>query len=98
MNVRFEFKELLCARPRKNPEIASKNDGNETVLVNGDTKEEMVRLNQMAARIWSLCDGKNSIDDMAGKITTRYNVSSARCRHDIICTLMNFRQKGLISA
>jgi len=92
----YETKEILNARPVRKNGIASRSESSFTVL-SDSRRRDLIRLNPMAARIWELCDGLNSVDSMVLSIMDRYAVSPRACANDVLVTLTAFKRQGLIS-
>ena len=92
----YETKEILNALPRRNSDTASRDEDSITVLCDSQHRD-LIRLNRPAARIWAMCDGRNSVDAMVRTITEEYAVSPGVCATDVILTLREFKRKGLIS-
>ena len=91
----YETKEILNAMPVRINGIALRREASFTIL--SDDCQDIIRLNPVAARIWDLCDGRNSVDAMVRTMTGNYDVSPVACVHDIIVALRTFKRKGLIS-
>jgi pyrroloquinoline quinone biosynthesis protein D len=56
--------------------------------------EGAVRLNPTAAEVLGLCDGKRSLDDIVGALSTRY--AGADLRDDVVELVDAMTQKGLV--
>ena len=56
--------------------------------------EGVVRLNPTAAQVLELCDGRRSLDDIAGALSARYD--GADVRDDVRELLDALAQKGLV--
>jgi len=56
--------------------------------------EGAVRLNPTAAQVLELCDGRRSLDDIAGALSARYD--GADVRDDVRELLDALTQKGLV--
>ena len=92
----YETKEILNAMPVRKNGIASRSEDSFTILFDLHYRD-LIRLNPAAARIWDLCDGRNSVDAMVRTMTGDYNVSPGACATDIVLTLTAFKRKDLIS-
>jgi hypothetical protein len=66
------------------------------ILVHADSNIDMLKLNAVAADIWQLCDGQNSVDDIVREVTNHFDVEPDACRQDILLTLMAFKGIGVI--
>ena len=56
--------------------------------------EGVVRLNPSAAQVLELCDGRRSLDDIAGALSARYD--GADVRDDVRELLDALAQRGLV--
>jgi hypothetical protein len=92
----YETKEILNARPVRRNDIASRKEASFTIL-SDLRRRDTIQLNQVAATIWDLCDGRNSVDRMVRRVTDDYDVSPGCCVNDVILTLRTLKRRGLIS-
>ena len=92
----YETKEILNATPVRKSGIASRKEASFTVL-SDSRRQDLIRLNPPAARIWDLCDGRNGVDAMVRTMATDYDVSPGNCVTDIVLTLTAFKRRDLIS-
>ena len=92
----YETREILNALPVRKNDISSRKEDSFTIL-SDFRRQDLIQLNPVAARIWDLCDGGNSVDNMVRKMTGDYDVSPGACATDVILTLRTFKRKGLIS-
>jgi hypothetical protein len=58
--------------------------------------EQYLALNGVAARMWSLLDGTNTIDDVAAVIAEEYDAPFATVRDDLASLLNDLNERGLI--
>ena len=90
----YETEDLLNGTPvRKNGVLLHKG-GSCSVL--SDAGRDVMRLNPMAARIWELCDGRNSPEGMVKALTGDYDVSPGVCFNDVVIALRTFKRQGLV--
>lgn len=92
----YETKEILNAMPARRNGISSRSDVSRTIL-SDSLHGDVATLNPVAARIWELCDGGNSVDAMIRRLTAEYDVSPRVCATDVMLALTAFKRKGLIS-
>ena len=92
----YETKEILNALPVRKKDISLRKKASVTILSDLH-RQDMIQLNPVAARIWDLCDGRNSVDHMVRRMTSDYDVSPGVCVNDVILTLRTLKRKGLIS-
>jgi hypothetical protein len=84
-------------KPRRIDSVLSKALGNETLLYWADGKAIHV-LNCTAHRIWELCDGQNSVQEMEKVIRTEFQLpdSQVDIAGDIERSLQMFVEAGLL--
>lgn len=92
----YETKEILNGMPVRRDDISSRNDRSHTILSDSSSRD-LIRLNSVAARIWELCDGRNSAEDMVLAIMRHYSVAPGVCANDVLVTLAALKRKSLIS-
>jgi hypothetical protein len=62
-----------------------------------DTATDTIHtLNQVAAYIWTMCDGETTIDQMVDQLTSDTGVSRSTAEHDVRDTLRKFRANKLL--
>ena len=92
----YETKEILNALPVRKNDISTRKETFFTILSDLHS-QDLIQLNPVAAGIWNLCDGRNSVDHMVRRMTSDYDVSPVVCVNDVILTLRTLKRKGLIS-
>jgi hypothetical protein len=90
----YETEDLLNGTPVRNKNVLLRKDGSFSVL--SDAGGDVMQLNETAARIWELCDGRNSPEAMAKAISGDYDVSPGVCFKDVVIALRTFKRQGLI--
>jgi len=68
-------------------------DGQEVVIVPSSRKLQM--LNEVATRIWALCDGR-SIGDIVETITSEYAVSRRTALRDVMEFVGEIHKRGMV--
>jgi hypothetical protein len=92
----YETKEILSALPVRKNDISSRKETSFTIL-SDLRRRDLIQLNPVAARIWDLCDGRHSIENIVRKITSDYDVPPNACVSDVILTLRTLQRKSLIA-
>lgn len=69
-------------RPRRRPDIVLQDVGGEAILIDPRTDEAHV-LNGSAARLWQLCDGERTVDQLAAEFGAIYDLSAADVADDV---------------
>jgi radical SAM protein with 4Fe4S-binding SPASM domain len=83
-------------RPRPPAGLEARKLGDEVVLCDRGG-QGIFALNQVAERIWSLCDGKRSVDDIVGLLLTEFEVEPDRLAQDVHATVVYMLDQGLLS-
>lgn len=85
----------LLMRPRRRLEFSAYPVANELVLLSpeGDMAHA---LNESAAGIWHLCDGRHTPVDMLGELHARYEGEDLKMLADLTAALFRFHHLGLI--
>jgi PqqD family protein of HPr-rel-A system len=53
-------------------------------------------VNESAAQIWELCDGQNTVDQIASAFAASYDVSVAIVQEDVRSILAKFRELRIL--
>jgi Coenzyme PQQ synthesis protein D (PqqD) len=87
---------MNTTKPIRKPDIIAQDLGGETLLCSPEAKTIHI-LNPTAWRIWELCNGEHSVEDMVEAIRARFSVPNGRdVIGDIRRTLEIFTSKGLL--
>jgi len=82
----------------KDPNIVSRKIAGEVILVpirkNVGDLESIYTLNEVAARIWELLDGKRKIKEIKGKIVKEFEVTPEEAEEDLIELLQKLEKIG----
>lgn len=92
----LRYRVAMNAAPARNPDIISKEHGQETVLYSQSQQTDFLKLNPMAGRIWEMCDGSHRVGDMIRRIGLRFDVAISECTRDVLFTVANLQQRGLL--
>jgi hypothetical protein len=93
----LEAAEIEGARLVRNPSVSMRIEDRYRILMHADSNIDILKLNAVAADIWQLCNGQNSVDDIVREVTNHFDVEPDACRQDILLTLMAFKGIGVIS-
>ncbi len=88
---------ITITMPRRKPGFIWRKMEGTAVLFNPDSNETYM-LNQTAAAIWELCDGKHSVEDIVNAITEGFKSGGDRTKilQDIIEFLAEGERDGYI--
>lgn len=71
-------------------------DTDEVVIYDGSTPQLLV-LNDIAAGVWLMIDGRRSIDEITGEILNHVEAEAETVTHDVITFLGELEQRKLIA-
>jgi len=81
-------------RVTRHPDTASRTiDGEEVVVVPSTRKLQI--LNEVATRIWQLCDGR-SVDEITDAIHEEFDVGRQAARRDVIDLVEEMAGRGMV--
>lgn len=88
---------MKAEKPKnKQKGIVVQNIGKETFLRSKEGKTIHI-LNSTAKRIWELCDGMHTVEDIEKKIRDEFSISGdSDIAGDILLTLKTLHEKGLL--
>lgn len=71
-------------RPRRRGEITFQSMPDGTAVLVDPASGAAYALNATGARVWQLCDGSHTLDEVAAALTQEFDVTLAQARRDII--------------
>lgn len=88
--------DVLDVRPLRHPGVQSRDVLGETTLVGPAENAVPRELNEVAARIWALCDGRRTVRDIAAVIVDEFEVEVGTARRDVADFVLEMLQDGLL--
>ncbi|HEY0159950.1 MAG TPA: PqqD family protein [Thermoanaerobaculia bacterium] len=86
---------------QRSRDVVCRQVGEESILVpirhNVGNLDYVYTLSPVAARIWTLLDGKRSVDDIAGELCGEYTVDSDTARADVAALLADLASASLVT-
>jgi hypothetical protein len=87
---------------RTAPDLVTRKVGDEAVIVPirnrvGDL-ESVFTLNEVALSIWNLIDGRNTVSEIASRLSAEYEVESDEAAKDVEELLVRLLDAGLVEA
>lgn len=80
---------------RQNPRVLTQPDGENIILFNPDNG--MLRKSNASGRmIWSMCDGRHSVDDIVRQLTATYEVDPDTARKDVLNMIEALSSAGFV--
>ena len=83
--------------PRRHPEAAFRETGDEGGIVVLPTRSEVKVLNPVGSRVFSLLDGKNTVEDIARAVTDEFEVDYETALKDVKKFLEELRTEGMLA-
>lgn len=83
-------------RPIRSPDVTLQRVGAEAILHDRRNGRAHV-INEPAARIWELCDGRATFDQIAEAFAAPYAMSATAVRDDVSYILDKFRELGVLT-
>lgn len=84
-------------RPVRHPETAYRSVGDDGGLVVMPLRSEVKVLNPVGTRIYSLLDGKHTLDEIVAAVVDEFEVSEPQARDDVQEFLRELSEQGLVS-
>jgi len=81
--------------PRRQEQIIVQKGSKDVLLFNMDDGSYYA-LNEVGNRIWELCDGTNSVEQLVCMLSKEYNAPAENIETDILELLEDLRNKNLI--
>ena len=66
-------------------------------LISDEGRTTVLAVNESAAAVWELCDGKTTIDEMVMAICDVSSIRPAQAREDVETTLAQLERAGLLA-
>lgn len=86
---------IEVAVPHPGPDVTLQRVGKEAILYDRRNGRAHV-INSSAARIWELCDGCATVEEIVGAFAATYAMPASEVRADVAATLATFRELRLL--
>jgi PqqD family protein of HPr-rel-A system len=81
---------MEMAVPNPGADVTLQRVGNEAILYDRRNGRTHV-INNSAARIWELCDGRATVEEITGAFAAAYAIPASEVRADVAAILATFR-------
>jgi PqqD family protein of HPr-rel-A system len=81
--------------PTRRAHVSLQRVGQEAILHDRASGRAHV-INSSAARLWELCDGRTTVDEIAAAFAASYALPAAEVRADVDTLLSTFRELGVL--
>ncbi len=89
--------DLLMAYPRRHPDTAFRQIGEEGGLVVLPGRSEVKVLNPVGIAIFSRLDGSRDVDALAATIAGEFEIDVTEAREDVIAFLTELQREGMLA-
>lgn len=89
--------DLLTAFPRRHPDTAFRQIGDEGGLVVLPGRSEVKVLNPVGIAVFSLLDGSRDLDTLAATIAGEFDIELDRAREDVVAFLGELQREGMLA-
>ena len=89
--------DLLMAYPRRHPDTAFRQIGDEGGLVVLPGRAEVKVLNPVGIAVFSLLDGSRDLDTLAATIAGEFDIELAQAREDVVTFLAELQREGMLA-
>lgn len=87
---------LISGAPRQGERIIARRGGDEVILLDPDSGNYYT-LDDIGGRVWELCDGSRSPDEIAQVLAVEYDAPVEQIRADVVELLGELRESRLVS-
>jgi len=77
--------------------VALQRVGNEAILYDKSNGRAHV-INSSAARLWELCDGQATVEEIAAAFAASYALPTSDVQSDVLTTLATFRELRVLNS
>ena len=85
------------AYPRRHPDTAFRQIGDEGGLVVLPGKAQVKVLNPVGIAVFSLLDGSRDIDTLAGAVAGEFDIEIDQAREDVVAFLDELQREGMLA-
>jgi hypothetical protein len=89
--------DLLMAHPRRHPDTAFRQIGDEGGLVVLPGRAEVKVLNPVGIAVFSLLDGSRDLDTLAAAVAEEFEIEPAQAREDVVAFLTELQREGMLA-
>jgi hypothetical protein len=95
--LEFASMEVLAAYPRRHPDTAFRQIGDEGGLVVLPGRAEVKVLNPVGIAVFSRLDGSQDLDALAAAVAGEFDIELDRAREDVVEFLKELQREGLLA-
>lgn len=88
---------VVMAYPRRHPDTAFRQIGDEGGLVVLPGRAEVKVLNPVGIAVFSLLDGSRDLDTLADAIAGEFEIEIAQAREDVVAFLAELQREGMLA-
>ena len=88
---------LLTAFPRRHPDTAFRQIGDEGGLVVLPGRAEVKVLNPVGIAVFSRLDGSHDVDSLAATVADEFDIELGQAREDVVSFLTDLQREGMLA-
>lgn len=88
----------LHERPRRADDVVWRRGESDGVVVLNPNDGQYFSLDDVAGRIWDLCDGSRTVSEIAELLSAEYDAPAGEIGNDALVLLDELGREGLVSA
>ena len=88
--------DLLMAFPRRHPDLAFRQIGDEGGLVVLPGRAEVKVLNPVGIAVFALLDGSRDVDTLVAAVAQEFDVEPSQARTDVVTFLTELQREGML--
>lgn len=88
--------DLLVDHPRRHPDLAFRQIGEEGGLVVLPTQAVVKVLNPVGTAVFSLLDGSRDLDQLAAAVADEFEIDLDQARQDVVAFLTELQREGML--
>ena len=89
--------DLLMDFPRRHPDTAFRQIGDEGGLVVLPGRAEVKVLNPVGIAVFSLLDGSRDVDSLAAAVADEFDIEIGEAREDVVSFLTELQREGMLA-
>ena len=87
----------MTSLPKRKQNLAWRKIEDEVVIIDLDKGRQFHELNDSGSRIWELCDGETSVDDIASALTEDFELDLPEAHKEVTEFITYLTEKDLLT-
>ena len=85
----------MCKNYKQNKDIIFRQEGDEAIMFNPGNSDVVV-INSTGCFIWSMCNGRNTRDNIIAKMAEEFDVSEEKACKDLVNFISGLEKRNFI--